>query len=332
MRLNKANGLLSVILPCYNEEQGIAFAVDRIREVLEKTEIEYEMIFVSDGSKDRTFEIVQEFSMGDPQHIKGVAFSRNFGKEAAMLAGMQFAKGDCAVVLDSDMQQPPECIPEMYELWQQGFDIVEGIKEKRQKESVFHRILSNLFYKLFNLAIGMEIGNASDFKLIDRRVINTLLRLPERQRFFRGLTFWTGFRMTTITYQVQPRKTGVTKWSFGKLVGYALHNIISFSSLPLHIITIVSGIMLVCGLIFGIRAIRLYLTGLAAGGITTVVFLILMTGGFIMMALSIVGQYIASIYNELKGRPPYLVDRTTEEGMEECAAHASQDGNGKDTI
>lgn len=325
MQPNKRAGSLSVILPCYNEEQGIEFAVNRINEVLKEAGFEYEMIFVSDGSNDRTFEIVQKFSMEDPKHVKGIAFSRNFGKEAAMLAGMQYAHGECAVIMDSDMQHPPECIPQMYELWQQGFDIVEGIKEERQKESLVHRIFSKLFYKLFNLAIGMEIGNASDFKLIDRRVINTLLQLPERQRFFRGLTFWTGFRMTTITYQVQPRQTGTTKWSFRKLIGYALHNIISFSSFPLHIITGISGIMLIFGLIFGIRALRLYIAGLAAGGITTVVFLILMTGGFILMALSIVGQYIASIYTEIKGRPSYLVDRVTGENMGGYPAYASQD-------
>lgn len=242
MQTDIRNGLLSVILPCYNEEQGIELAVEQLNKVLSKMGTAYEIIFVNDGSKDHTFEMIQKFSAKDPKHIKGIAFSRNFGKEAAMLAGMQYAKGECTIIMDSDMQHPPECIPQMYALWQQGFDIVEGIKEERQKESVVHRICSKMFYRLFDLEIGMEIGNASDFKLIDRRVIDTLLQLPERQRFFRGLSFWTGYRMTTLSYQVQPRQSGTTKWSFRKLVSYALHNTICFSSFPLHFITGISGI------------------------------------------------------------------------------------------
>lgn len=317
MNMNRTTteALLSVIIPCYNEEEGIGATIQRLSALLGAESFPYELVFVSDGSKDRTFEIIQEASKTDPEHIRGIAFSRNFGKEAAMLAGMQYARGDCAVVIDSDLQQPPECIPRMYALWQQGYDIVEGIKAERQKESLLHKLFAKGFYGIFNRAIGMDIGNASDFKLIDRRVMDVLLSLPEREMFFRGLTFWTGFKMTTITYQVQPRQLGTTKWSFTKLVKYALHNIISFSAIPLHLITVLGVVMLFLGFLFGMRALRLYFTGLAAGGITTVVVLLLIIGGLILLALSIIGQYIASIYNELKGRPRYLVDRTTGADM-----------------
>ena len=315
MNRTTTEALLSIIVPCYNEEEGIGLTIQVLTSTMEETNIPYELLFVSDGSKDRTFEIVQEASGKDPEHIRGIAFSRNFGKEAAMLAGMQYARGDCAVVIDSDLQQPPACIPRMYALWQQGYDIVEGIKEERQKESFVHNLFAKCFYSIFNRAIGMDIGNASDFKLIDRRVMDVLLHLPEREMFFRGLTFWTGFKMTTITYQVQPRQLGTTKWSFTKLVKYAIRNIISFSAMPLQLITIISVIMLMLAVFFGVRALWLYYAGLAAGGITTVVVLILLTGGLILLALSIIGRYIASIYNEIKGRPRYLVAQVTGADM-----------------
>lgn len=315
MNENERSGLLSVIVPCYNEEEGIVLTISVLTDIMEKINIPYELLFVSDGSKDRTFDLIQQASDKDSEHIRGIAFSRNFGKEAAMLAGMHYARGDCAVVMDSDLQHPPACIPGMYALWQQGYDIVEGIKEERQKESFLHKLFAKCFYGIFNRAIGMDIGNASDFKLIDRRVMDVLLCLPERETFFRGLTFWTGYKMTTFTYQVQPRKIGTTKWSFTKLVKYAIRNIISFSSMPLQLITVISVIMLLLAVFFSVRALRLYYSGQAAGGITTVVVLILLTGGLILLALSIIGQYIASIYNEIKGRPRYLVSQTTSEDM-----------------
>lgn len=309
-------GILSVIVPCYNEEDGIEATIDRLTEVLTAANLQYELLFVSDGSRDRTFSRVAARSREDAEHIKAVEFSRNFGKEAAMMAGLSYARGACAVVIDSDLQQPPEVILEMYALWQQGYEIIEGIKEQRQKEGFVHRICAKAFYGVFNKAIGMDIGNASDFKLLDRRVIDVLLRLPEKETFFRGLTFWTGFKMTTVSYQVQPRQAGTSKWSLWNLTKYAIHNIISFSSLPLSLITIQSFFMLFLGFIFAIRALRLYLTGQAAGGITTVVFLMLLIGGLILLALSIIGQYIASIYNEIKGRPRFLVEQTAGADMQ----------------
>lgn len=326
MNYSRKKATLSIIVPCFNEEECIELTITTLMDVMTKAAIPFELIFVSDGSKDATFAIIRKHSLADPTHIKGIEFCRNFGKEAAMLAGMRYASGECAVVIDSDLQQPPECIPQMYELWLQGYDIVEGLKTERQKESGLHRLFAGLFYRLFNRAIGMDIGNASDFKLIDRRVIDVLLQLPERERFFRGLTFWTGFKMTTFSYEVKPRQAGTTKWSFVKLIKYALHNIISFSSLPLQLITLLSVIMLLLAVVFGVRALQLYFSGLAAGGITTVVGLILLTGGLILFALSIIGQYIASIYNEIKGRPRYLVGEVAGENMEKkYAATDTQD-------
>lgn len=320
MKENGKDSLLSVIIPCYNEEEGIGLTIQTLTNTMEKANIPYELVLVSDGSKDRTFEIIQKFFEEDPEHIRGIAFSRNFGKESAMLAGMRYARGDCAVVIDSDLQHPPEAIPQMYQLYLNGYDIVEGVKKERQKESLIHRIFASMFYAVFNRAIGMNVKNTSDFKLISRRVINVLLQMPEHERFFRGLTFWTGFSMTTLPYEVQPRRAGESKWSFRKLIHYAMQNIISFSAAPLRFITIIGGIMLLMSFLFAVRALRLYFSGLAAGGATTIVMLILMTGGLILVALSIIGLYIAGIYNEIKARPSYLVDRTVgvdQPGVEE---------------
>lgn len=302
--------MVSVIVPCYNEEDGIRETILRLKKVLSESKIPYEILFVNDGSKDKTFFYIKEESMRDSKHIKGITFSRNFGKEAAMRAGLRYANGRCAVVIDSDLQQPPEIIPQMYELWKEGWEIVEGIKAERQKENLFHRFSAKAFYCIFSKAIGTDIRNASDYKLLDRKVIDIIVSLPEKETFFRGLTFWTGFKMTKITYSIQPRKSGTTKWPVYKLVKYAVHNVISFSSIPLSFITVQSILMIGLGIVFAARALRLYVTNQAAGGITTVVMLMLLIGGLILLSLSIIGQYIASIYNEVKGRPQFLVSET----------------------
>lgn len=310
MKNHTPSDLLSIIVPCYNEESGLANTIEVLVRTMNGTDIPYELIFVNDGSKDRTFDVIVEYARQDPVHIKGLSFSRNFGKEAAMLAGIHFANGACAVLIDSDLQHPPALIPEMYQLYLDGFDIVEGVKKQRQSETMVHRAFAKIFYFLFNYAIGMDVENASDFKLISRRVMDVLLSMPEKERFFRGLTFWTGLPHVMLPYTVQERSAGESKWSYRKLIKYAIQNIISFSALPLHFISVIGGIMLLLGIIFGIRALRLYFCGLAAGGITTLVMLIMTASGLILVSLSIIGRYLASIYTELKSRPMYLVERT----------------------
>lgn len=310
MKKESKKDLLTVIIPCYNEEEGIAYSIDHIMDILIQSKIPFEMLLVDDGSIDSTFSIIEEKSLEFPHIIRGIRFSRNFGKEAAILAGMEYAQGECAVIIDSDLQHPPYKIIEMYQLWEEGYDIVEGIKENRPKESVIRKLFVKVFYYFFSKAIGIDMMNASDFKLIDRKIINILLQMPEKSTFFRGLTYWTGYKMITVKYQVEDRERGKSKWSFRKLVSYAISNIVSFSSYPLHIITWLSQLMLIMATIFGIRALRLYFTNQAAGGVTTVVILLLFIGGLILMALSIMGKYISSIYDELKGRPRYLVNKS----------------------
>ena len=236
--------MLSVILPAYNEEAMIPVAAKTIPDILDAAEIPYELLFVDDGSRDKTWEEIQAAARQN-SHVVGVHFSRNFGKEAAMFAGLEQARGDCCAVMDCDLQHPPEKLVEMYRLWEQGFEVVEGIKEDRGEETGFHRFAANSFYGIISRATGMDMSSSSDFKLLDRKVVDALNQMPERNVFFRALSFWVGFRRTTVSYRVQERTAGESKWSTRSLIKYAISNIGSFSSAPLHIITVLVLVLLV---------------------------------------------------------------------------------------
>lgn len=300
--------MLSVILPSYNEEKMIAKATARMAEILQPEKIDYELLFIDDGSRDGTWAQINEAAEKDSR-VVGVHFSRNFGKEAAMFAGLEQAKGDCCVVIDCDLQHPPEKIVEMYRLWEQGYEVVEGIKEDRGEESGLHKFAANSFYGLISKATGMDMSSSSDFKLLDRKVVDTLNSLPERNVFFRALSFWVGYKKTSVSYCVQERTEGVSKWSTKSLIKYALTNISSFSSAPLHIVTVLGFIMLAVAFVLGIIALVQKISGVALGGFTTVILLLLFSASVIMISLGIIGYYIARIYDEIKGRPRYIISR-----------------------
>ena len=300
--------MLSVILPSYNEEKMIAKATARMAEILQPEKIDYELLFIDDGSRDGTWAQINEAAEKD-SHVVGVHFSRNFGKEAAMFAGLEQAKGDCCVVIDCDLQHPPEKIVEMYRLWEQGYEVVEGIKEDRGEESGLHKFAANSFYGLISKATGMDMSSSSDFKLLDRKVVDTLNSLPERNVFFRALSFWVGYKKTSVSYCVQERTEGVSKWSTKSLIKYALTNISSFSSAPLHIVTVLGFIMLAVAFVLGIIALVQKISGVALGGFTTVILLLLFSASVLMISLGIIGYYIARIYDEIKGRPRYIISR-----------------------
>ena len=300
--------MLSVILPAYNEEAMIPVAAKTIPDILDAAEIPYELLFVDDGSRDKTWTEIQSAARQN-SHVTGVHFSRNFGKEAAMFAGLEQARGDCCAVMDCDLQHPPEKLVEMYRLWEQGFEVVEGIKEDRGEETGFHRFAANSFYGIISRATGMDMSSSSDFKLLDRKVVDTLNQMPERNVFFRALSFWVGFRRTTVSYRVQERTAGESKWSTRSLIKYAISNIGSFSSAPLHIITVLGLVMLVTAVVFGLVALVQKLTGQALGGFTTVILLLLFSSSLVMISLGIIGFYTARIYEELKGRPRYIISQ-----------------------
>lgn len=290
----------------------IPVAADTISAILERENIDFELLFVDDGSKDATWENITRAAELN-KHVVGVHFSRNFGKEAAMFAGLEKASGDCCVVIDCDLQHPPEKIVEMYRLWEDGYEVVEGIKEDRGEESGFHKFAANSFYGLISKATGMDMSSSSDFKLLDRKVVDTLNKLPERNVFFRALSFWVGFKKATVYYSVRERTEGVSKWSTKSLIKYAITNIGSFSSAPLHIVTVLGFIMLAVAIVFSIISLVQKLTGQALGGFTTVILLLMFSSSIIMISLGIVGYYIARIYDEIKGRPRYIISQMVGE-------------------
>lgn len=303
--------LLSIVLPSYNEESNIANTEQVLSALLEKENIPYELIFVNDGSKDNTYGEIVKASEKNP-HVKGASFSRNFGKEASIFAGLQLACGDAVVVMDCDLQHPPETIPEMYKLWQEGYEVIEGIKSKRGKESLGYKLSAGLFYKIMSKLIKMDMNASSDFKLLDRKVVNVLLELKERNTFFRALTFWAGFKTTSVTYEVKERMYGESKWSLMSLMKYAITNATSFSTLPLQLVTVMGVISILFSVVLGIQTLVKYICGTAVEGFTTVILLVLIIGGFIMLSLGILGHYLARIYEEVKGRPKYIISQVTE--------------------
>lgn len=303
--------LLSVVLPAYNEEQNIANTAGVLAKLLEENGIDYELVFISDGSKDGTYGEIQKAAERNPR-VKGAEFSRNFGKEAGIFAGLELTTGDAVVVMDCDLQHPPEVIPEMWRLWQEGAEVVEGIKTSRGKESLAHKLSAGLFYKIMSRLIKMDMNSSSDYKLLDRKVVNVLLELPERNTFFRALTFWAGFRTESVQYEVQERQYGESKWSFWSLMKYAVSNATSFSTLPLQLVTVMGIVSILFSVILAVQTLVKFLTGTAVEGFTTVILLILIIGGFLMLSLGIIGHYIARIYEEVKGRPKYIISKVTD--------------------
>lgn len=303
--------LLSLVVPAYNEEDNISNTVSVLTEILDNTHEDYEIIFINDGSRDKTFEKVLEASKTKPQ-VKGISFSRNFGKEAAIFAGLEVSSGDAVVVLDCDLQHPPTIIPKMLELWKDGFEVVEGVKSSRGKESFFHRICAGTFYSIMSHLIKIDMKATSDYKLLDRKVVDELIKLKEHNTFFRALSFWVGFKSTKIEYEVQERAFGTTKWSFFSLMKYAINNATSFSTFPLQIVTGLGVASIFLSLVLGIQTLVKFFMGTAKEGFPTVILLELLIGGFIMLSLGIIGHYVARIYEEVKGRPRYIIREHTD--------------------
>ena len=307
---------LSVILPAYNEEKMIEKARDTLGRILSEQDIPYEIVFLDDGSKDQTWSEIEKAAEKD-NHVAGVHFSRNFGKESAMMAGLASAGGDCCVVMDCDLQHPPETVVEMYRLWEQGYEVVEGVKHSRGKESLAHRASAGMFYKIISKAVGIDMSRASDFKLLDRKAVDALLEMPERNAFFRALSAWIGYKTTSVEFDVREREEGVSKWSTKSLIRYAITNIVSFSSAPMQFVTGAGVFMFLLAVILGIQTLVHYFTGNAVEGFTTVILLLLLIGSILMISLGIIGYYISKIYEEVKGRPRYLISRKIDSQVKE---------------
>lgn len=304
--------MISVVIPAYNEEETVSKAAEVIGGILATQNIDFELLFINDGSKDQTWNNICKAAEKNSK-IRGINFSRNFGKESAMFAGLAQARGDCVVVIDCDLQHPPEKIVEMYRLWEQGYEIVEGVKSSRGKESVFHTLAAKCFYGLISNATSVDMANASDFKLLDRKVVEVLLKMPEKNAFFRALSSWVGFKSVQVEYDVQMRAAGQSKWSTRSLIKYAITNITSFTAVPMQIVTVLGLIMLVIAVLLAAGALYQKIVGIALEGFTTVIILLCFIGSVIMISLGIIGYYIAKIYEEVKGRPRYIISEMIEE-------------------
>jgi dolichol-phosphate mannosyltransferase len=303
------NQLLSVVIPVYNEGEGIAHAIQQISKTLVQANIPHEFVLVDDGSRDHSWDELLKLAKGS-DNILSVKLSRNFGKEAALCAGLDHAKGACCLCMDSDLQHPPEIIPEMYRLWKDdGVEVVEGIKKHRGRESISYKLSAKIFYQLLKKTSGINLENASDFRLLDRVAVEAWKSLPERSTFFRGMSTWIGFSRAQVSFVVAPRENGSTKWSFFRLARLGLSAITSFSAAPLYLsATIGCAFLFLFVLLLG-WTLYMKFMGIAADGFTTVISLQLIVGGLLLLSVGVIGIYLEKIYEEVKGRPRYLIHR-----------------------
>ena len=297
---------LAIIVPCYNEQEALPLFYKEATRVLEKLNYDYKLLLVNDGSKDHTLEIMKSIAQKD-EHVRYLSFSRNFGKEGAVFAGITQAEGDCIAVMDCDLQHPPETLIKMYRLWEDGYQVIEGVKASRGRESFIHKMFAKTFYSIISDATGIDMSRASDFKLMDRQAAEEFLKLPERNVFFRALSSWVGFKTTYVEFDVQEREAGESKWSFKSLVRYAVNNITSFSAAPMQIVTFFGVVFFVFAVLLGIQSLYMYFSGHAVAGFTTVILLLLLVGSILMFSLGVIGYYIAKIYDEVKMRPRYII-------------------------
>jgi len=326
-----SNVILSVLIPVHNEGDQIAENLSLIQAEALKTGLPMEMIAIDDGSTDHTWQVLQSM-VNQISGLKVLRFSRNFGKEAAICAGLAYSSGRGCIVIDADLQHPPELVPEMVRLWRdEHWDIVEGIKKTRGTEPLVNRIGARFFYRTLSGLSGYNLHGSSDFKLLDRKVIDSWLDLRERNTFFRGMISWLGFRRKQITFSVPSRRLTQSRWSFLGLFRLAVIAITAFSSLPLQAVTILGGLFLLCAILFSGYALVMYFTGLAFPGFTTVIILELLIGGVLMISLGIIGTYIAQIYQEVKYRPRYVVAETlisnTDEKLSRARGNSRSEAN-----
>lgn len=298
----------SVIVPMYNEEEVIEHTYERLKLVMDSTNECYELIFVNDGSKDRTVELVSMICDFDP-NVRMINFSRNFGHQIAISAGMDYAQGDAIVVIDADLQDPPEVIIDMIAKWKEGFEVVYGKRLKRKGETMFKKITAKLFYRTLRSLTNVDIPvDTGDFRLIDRKVCDVLRGLKEKNRFVRGLVSWIGFRQTMVEYEREERFAGETKYPLKKMISFAIDGITSFSYKPLKIATYVGFTLSITSFLYLLVVIfQKLFTGTTIAGWASIVAVNLLFNGIILMLLGIIGEYIGRIYEESKNRPLYIV-------------------------
>ena len=307
--------LLSVVAPMFNEEGTVREFYARVTTALQG--LNYELILVDDASGDRTPELLDDLAATDPR-VRVIYLSRNFGHQAALTAGLEHARGDAVVMLDGDLQDPPELIATMLERWQEGYEVVYGQRTRREGETKAKLATSRWFYRLFARVTGLDLAqNAGDFRLLDRRALDALLSLPERNRFLRGMTVWIGFKQTPVSYEREPRHAGETKYTWRKMVHFAVDAISSFSLMPLQLATLLGFVFSIVAFLALPLVIVARIAHIYVPGVSTILFVILFLGGIQLITVGLIGEYVGRIYEEVKGRPLYLVRDRRNVGPEE---------------
>lgn len=298
---------VTLIVPVYNEEETIPLFLGRVVPLLEKEPYAFELIFINDGSRDRTYDVLLAFRQMDSR-IRIINLARNFGKELAMTAGFQAASGDAVIPMDVDLQDPPELIHEFLRQWEAGYDVVLGVRRERKTDTRFKRLTAGLFYHIFNMLCGKRlVPNAGDYRLMNRKALDALNSLPERVRFTKGLYAWIGFSQTTVAYDRPSRIAGKTKWNIWKLWNFALDGITSFSTLPLRIWSYLGILIALFGFGYALfLIIRALLWGVDIPGYTSLMVVTLVLGGMILISLGVIGEYLGRVFEETKNRPLYI--------------------------
>jgi dolichol-phosphate mannosyltransferase len=305
------NQLISIVLPVFNEEAGIQATIDTLLNYIEQQEEKYELIFVDDGSRDKSVAIIKK-ALAQNDHIKLVEFSRNFGHQLAITAGLEYTKGDAVVVMDADLQDPPEVIPQMIKKWHEGYQIVYGKRMQRDGETIFKKFTAKMFYRTFQklATINMPL-DTGDFRLMDRRAVQQLLKLHEKDPFVRGQVTWIGFKQTSVLYHRQERIAGETKYPLSKMIKLAVDGITSFSMKPLHFVNLFSVLPLASGVFSLGYLIATSNYSFASIGVTVLLF----TLGLLMLSIGILGSYLGRVLDQVNNRPRFIVSKT--EGFEE---------------
>ena len=306
---NKRKRLVSLVVPVLDEEDGIELFYETARrEILGIENYDFEIVFVDDGSTDRTLEIIRELHKKDPR-VRGIELSRNHGKELALACGLREARGDAAIPMDVDLQDPPSLIREFLAKWEEGYDTVIGVRRRRETDTPFKRVTARLFYRFYNRICGKHVvDNAGDFRLLDRKCIDALNSMPDRIRFTKGMYGWIGFKQATVDYERPARARGSSKWNAWKLWNFALDGITSFSSLPLRVWSYLGGFIAFIGFAYAIVTIfKTLLWGVDVPGYASLMVVVLCLGGLILLSLGIIGEYLGRIFEEAKGRPLYFI-------------------------
>ena len=302
---------VTLLIPCYNEEESVPFMRDALLQLMnDNTRYQWEVLFINDGSRDRTLSLLEHIHQQDKRFCY-VSLSRNFGKEAAMLAGFDHARGDAVIIMDADLQHPPQVIPQMLAAWEEGYDDVYGKRLSRGRESWLRRKLSMSYYRLLQRMAHVDIlPNVGDFRLLDRRCIEVLKQLRETERYTKGLYCWIGFNKKEVPFETQDRVAGKSTWSYRQLIGLAIDGIMSFTTAPLRISAILGIVVSIIAFIYMCVVLaKTLFWGEPVAGYPTIVVLVLFLGGVQLISLGIVGEYLGKTFMEVKNRPVYVVDK-----------------------